>query len=72
MAHLRHVLRLTFAGDEALMVEEKPQQGSCSGNAELLLSVIKSQCWTLQSGTDLRCSETNTFEVAVMTSSSSL
>ena len=71
MAHLKHVLRLTFAGDGALMVEEKPQQGSCSGNAELL-SVIKSQCWTLQSGTGLRCFETNTFEVAVMTSSSSL
>ena len=64
--------RLTFAGDRALMVEEKPQQGSCSENAELLPSVLRSQSWTLQSGTGLRCSETNTLEVSVMTSSTSL
>lgn len=68
----KHVSRLTFAGDGALMVEEKPQQGSCSGNAELLPSVLGSQSWTLQSGTGLRCSETSTFEVSVMISSTSL
>lgn len=59
-------------GMELSWLKKKPQQGSCSGNAELLPSVLGSPSWTLQSGTGLRCSETNTLEVSVMTSSTSL